>query len=487
MVSCVGGLPPSLEREIHAENERQQAAVQQVQHSQEQVRHDLAQAADLFQNASAPAQWTITLRDAREKLDRARDESRELTRLTHPNREDAQARARRLLAEERRLREAAVEESQTVEATADKWLEFRRHLPASLEKMSGEYQAIRNVDLAPVATTVQRAERDWPAKKTALDSQLTALHEIPSTAETQWRALEPARQAALAGKATGAQLATLIEEDDTLAQQRKTLAAAPAEITAHSGQLYDSWDKILTDLDAGHSGQENTFYRERIKTVRTHFTDVAAKTTETHSDEHWRNVSEPAFHAVEGDIGMAIAHKDAGLFDSEAQETPQPAGFAYVASPAQGSNQYGYWSHSGGASVWTFLPEYLIMRELLWNHDYRPVATGEYNAYRAAQRNGASYYGQETPASPPKYGSHGTFTQTHYADSRYVQSGGFKGSAYASNRGANSHADPHGGAAPADNNAGHRFGRAPGSPPSGERFGRAGGFHPSGRSFGRRR
>ena len=159
-----------------------------------------------------------------------------------------------------------------------------------------------------------------------------------------------------------------------------------------------------------------------------------------------------------------------------------------MASPAEGSNQYGYWSHSGGESVWTFLPEYLIMRELLWNHDYRPVATGEYNAYRTAQRTGTSYYGQETPASPPKYGSHGTFTQTHYSDSRYVQSGGFKGSAYASNRSASApHSEPHMGAMPSENGAGHRFGRQAGSPPSGERFGHAGGFHPSGRSFGRRR
>ncbi len=197
------------------------------------------------------------------------------------------------------------------------------------------------------------------------------------------------------------------------------------------------------------------------------------------------NVSAPAFHAVEGDVGMAIAHKDAGLFDSEAENTPEPAGFAYVASPAQGSNQYGYWSHSGGESVWTFLPQYLILRELLWNHDYRPVATDEYMAYRTAQRSGSTYYGREPATGLPKYGSHGTFTQTHYAGSRYVQSGGFKGSAYASHNSPSgfdsSHTEAHG-AAP-ESGAGHRFGRAPGSTPSGHRFGRPAG----GRRFGGRR
>jgi hypothetical protein len=185
---------------------------------------------------------------------------------------------------------------------------------------------------------------------------------------------------------------------------------------------------------------------------------------------------------------MAIAHKDAGHYDSEAVNTPQPPGYSYIASPEQGSNQYGYWTHNGGESFWTFLPQYLILRELLWNHDYRPVAVADYGAYRMAARNGTSYYGQQTPNSPPKYGSHGTFTQSHYADSRYVQSGSFKGSAYAS-RGSSpgssfggAHAEPDLGS------AGKRFGRQPGSAPQGQRFGRpSGGFKPSGRGFGRRR
>jgi len=65
-------------------------------------------------------------------------------------------------------------------------------------------------------------------------------------------------------------------------------------------------------------------------------------------------------------------------------------------------------------------------------HSYRPIVINEYNGYYNAQRSGRTWYGQETPASTPKYGSHGTFTEQRYAGSRYVQSGGFKGSAYAS-------------------------------------------------------
>jgi hypothetical protein len=491
ILSCAGGLPPSLERDIRAENDKLLSARQDVQRSQEKVRQELAQAPDLFAGAPEPAAWTASFSSARATLDSAQTDAKELDRLTHTRGREVEGRARRLLQHERGLREAALNTSKTVESNAGKWLAFRHDLAASLDGMQREYQTIRSVDLTPAATTITRTEQDWPAKASDLDNRLAALRAIPKKAEGEWEATKAARQDAAAGKASGQQVATLIETDDLLSQQAKTLAAGPDELRGLCNQLYDAWDKILTDLDESHYG-EDTLYRERLKTVRTHFIDVAKKQTETHSDEHWTNVSEASFHAVQNDLGMAIAHKDAGHFDSEAEGTPQPPGYAYVASPEQGSNQYGYWSHNGGESIWTFLPQYLLLRELLWNHDYRPVAVGEYGAYRTAQRSGTSYYGQQTPNSPPKYGSHGTFTETHYANSRYVQSGGFKGSAYASRGGpgvgfGNGHAESPGASGLGNDSAGKRFGRQPGSAPQGQRFGRPGGFRPSGRGFGRRR
>jgi hypothetical protein len=242
------------------------------------------------------------------------------------------------------------------------------------------------------------------------------------------------------------------------------------------------------DLDESRYDREEAF-RERIKTVRTHLIDVASKKGQTSSEERWVNVSEPQFRSVENDLGMAIAHKDAGLFDSEAQTTPQPAGFAYIAPEAQGANEYGYWDHSGGHSVWTWLPGYLILRDLLWNHDYRPVIADEYRAYRSAQSAGRTYYGQATPEAPPKYGTHGTVTQTRYADSRFAQRGGFSSSSYASHPGTNasaSRAEASDHAESSSNSAGRRFGSGAHGP-SGRQFGRPGGFRSAGRSFGRRR
>jgi hypothetical protein len=141
--------------------------------------------------------------------------------------------------------------------------------------------------------------------------------------------------------------------------------------------------------------------------------------------------------------------------------------------------------------LWTFLPQYLILRELLWGHAYRPVVVNEYYGYSNAQRSGRTWYGRDTPASPPKYGSHGTFTEQRYAGSRYVQSGGFKGSAYGSRSSGGPSAAPPSesrrfGSAPNDSGQGRRFGHGSESEPSGKRFGSGGGGGSSPPSSGRR-
>jgi len=126
------------------------------------------------------------------------------------------------------------------------------------------------------------------------------------------------------------------------------------------------------------------------------------------------------------------------------------------------------------------------MRELFWGNSYRPVVINEYNSYYTAQRMGHTWYGETSPAAPPRYGTHGTFTQQHYASSRYVQSGGFRNSGYASHQTAapSSSPQPRFGNAPSDNAPGKRFGAAPGEPSQGKRFGSGSGGAPAGRRFG---
>jgi hypothetical protein len=489
-VNCGSTLPRALRNDIASEKESLQQAERQLQHSQDTLRDDLAHSPDLFKGAAVSAEWPSRLQTAHATLERAKSDVQRLDQLSRTSRnpEDAR-RAEELLREERGLRQSALRDSESVESDANSWLDFQRNLPHYLTTMQTEYDDIHNVDLAPVAEVVQKAGQDWPAKKTELDSRLASLRQLPVAAETQWRATEAARQDAGAGKPTGPEVATLIQANDELQRDADKLKHDTEQLRAASGQLYDAWDKMLADLEVAHRGGE-TVYTEKLTTVRTHYTDVAAKKTEISSDTKWQDVPPSSYRAVENDLGMVIAHKDAGQFDSEAENKAQPPGFAYIAPPSVGSNQYGYWSHSGGESVWTFLPQYLIMRELLWGHSYRPIVINEYNGYQMARRSGQTYYGRETPASPPKYGSHGTFTAQRYASSRYVQSGGYGGSAYSSNRNASPSRPAetgfaHPNSAP-ESGAGKRFGGAGSGSSGGQKFGSGSGSgnRPGGQRFG---
>ncbi len=425
LVSC-SGLPRALRNQIASEKQNLQQAQKQVQTALDTVKADLAHSPDLFKNTSAAQEWPARLESARATLDRATNDLKDIDRATPQ-------RAQQLVTEARNLRQSAVRDAESIEADANNWLDFEKNQPHYLALMQREYDQVRGADLTPVSTAVQKAEQDWPAKKSALDGRFAALQQSQADAQTQWTATEAARHDAAAGKATGAEVATLIQANDALARDENSITHGADDLRAAAGQLYDSWDKILADLEVAHRGND-LVYSEKVNTVRTHYTDVAAKKTEVSSDNRWVDVSEPQYRAVENDLGMVIAHKDAGQFDSEAQMKAQPPGFAYIAPPAVGSNQYGYWSHAGGQSVWTWLPQYLILRELLWGHSYRPIYINEYNGYQTALRSGRTWYGQETPNATPQYGTHGTFTQQRYANSRYVQSGGYSGSSYA-NRG----------------------------------------------------
>lgn len=339
----------------------------------------------------------------------ARKSMTELQRLRKENRSKTRPQAERLLREEKNSREAALAEASAAQNEARGW-----------EKSK---PALKSLDLAPIVATVQKAEGDWPEKKADLERRLDAVKADAEQAKKlasgdaeprpSESGLDPVRQAI--------ELPSQID-------QLKNL----------TGQLYDSWDKVLVDLEVRRGG-ESRDYNEKVKTIRTHLVDVSAKKAETTSDEKWIPVPQSTYAAVEDKLGMTLEHKDAGKYDFEATRTAQPPGFAYVAPPSQVSNQYGYWEHRDGGAFWTFFPQYLLMRELLWAHQYRPPTAIEYGGYQTAQRTGQTYFGHDTVAgttsSVPKYGTHGTFTQSRYAGSQYVRNSGTYGTSKYSTRG----------------------------------------------------
>jgi hypothetical protein len=472
-------LPRELRRAVTDSAARLDQTEKQFQRTSDEIRDDLAHAPDLFNGTPAAAEWKSRIAASKARLAAAQTDRRELERLDKAGRKEDIPRIRQLLSDEDRLRKSAIEEASAIEAQANHWLDFQRNIPHYLVKMREAHEAAHNADFAAVTATVEKAERDWPNKRADLESRLQTLKTAPDRAEHQWQATEADRQAAADGKATGPQVAELIQADDVI-ESSAHLPEEAVALTDRCGQLYNAWDKILDDLDAD-SGR----YREKLKTVRTRFAEADDRSPRTTTEERWVDVSPADFQAVENDLGMAIAHKDAGLYDSEAQTTPQPAGFAYIAPPNVERNQYGYWTHTDHGSFWTFLPQYLIMRELFWGHDnYRPIVVNEYNNYYNSYRSGRTYYGQD-------YGTRGAVTQQRYATSHYVQSGGFKNSSFASHPAPSAQpssqpaprSSPY--ATPSENSQGKRFGHpaSPGAPPSGKRFG-GGASPPSGKRFG---
>ncbi|MFB3829216.1 MAG: hypothetical protein ACE15B_20785 [Bryobacteraceae bacterium] len=296
-----------------------------------------------------------------------------LDALYKANRRSDRARAEALLAHERQARSEAARETEKL---------------AALAAIDRDYRAAMSVDLAPVAAAVEKAGRDWPEKRADLESRLASLSETQSGAE--------------AAKARG---------DADALHRAALLPAQAAELQALAGQLYESWDQVLVDRDARRR-------REKIRTVRTRDGQVS-------SGERWVEVSRAEFHGS-GDVGMAIAHKPAGRYDSEAERVSHPAWHAYVAPPAEGSNQYGRWERRGADTFWVWFGRYALLRELLsaasgGGATARPLDRREWESFR--ERHGAA------PKQTPSFRS--PTSSSTFSGSKYARGGGFSGSKYA--------------------------------------------------------
>lgn len=434
LLAGLDNLPRSVRAEIGAERAALVSAQKQAVTAKDEVTREVSDNSDLFRTVPASQQWPGQLAAAQAQLASAQRDIDELNKLDKANRRRDTDRVRQLLTEERGYRASASSQVASVQKDATHWVQLKQQLPAELAEMDRDYKAIHAFDLAPVTAVATKAETDWPDKKTDLDTRLSALRGEIGLADTAWQSSADERREAAANDFSHLNFGGLITAQQTLATTAADVPRKAAEIQTLSGQLYDSWDKVLVDMETrGHGG--NKSYDQKIRTVRTHLADADVKTGATTSDEQWVDVSQDKYKAMQNDLGMAIEHKPAGEYDFEASRTPQPAGFAYMAPPSQGSNQYGYWEHRDGQSFWVFYGQYALLRDLLFNHYYRPIDPYEWDGYRSSQRSGQTYYGRDVTGSAPKYGTQGTATQDRYSGSTFARSGGFRDSQYASKSG----------------------------------------------------
>jgi hypothetical protein len=473
-------LPRKLRAEISSEEQQLPQTQKQFQSAQDEVTQDLSSDPDLFRAHDMNTAFPERFRIAAGELQGAQRDAAALDKLLKANRRQDQEQVEKLLKEERALRAAALNEATGVRTEAQHWVDMKRNLPTELGQMETDHQILQRWDFAPITAVVTRAETDWPQKQSDLDTRLTALRAIPADGEQAWQSSDAMRRKAEANDLAGLDYAGLLGSAETLHTDVASLPSGTTELQSLAGQLYTSWDKVLVDLRDRKSGGVRD-YEEEVRTVKTKFPDAAGKDGVTTSDETWVEIPKATYQVCENNIGMSIAHKAVGKYDTEVDDVPEPPGFAYMAPVGQ-RNQYGYWDQGSGGNFWVFYGQYALMRDLLWGHSYRPIPSYEWESYRTARTSGRTYYGRDEGGSAPKYGTHGTFTQQHYSDSRYMRSaGGYSSSKYAT-----------GGLKSGQSSEGHTFGSGSKSPSSGYKPRSSPGYRPSfrppsgGRSFGRR-
>ena len=412
-------LPRELRSKIDSERAALTSAQSSVRAAQQEVARELQSEPDLYRSIASSSTWQAVLGQSDANLQSASREMEQLNALQKQNRRGDRAQAEALLSHEQEVRSTALSRAVSVQKDAAHWIDLKKRLPDVVQQMDRDYQAIHAFDLASTAAVVSKAEADWPEKQADLDARLAALRSKAGQADTIWQSSAAYRREAAAGNYAGVDFGALFGAADGLHTTAVELPAKSTELAALSGQLYTTWDKILVDME-----ERNRSFQEKVRIVTT-------KGAETKSDEKWVEVSRAQFDSLKPNLGMAIEHKPAGKYDSEAERTAQPAGFAYMAPPSQGRNQYGYWDHRDGRDFWVFYGQYALMRDLLFNRDYRPLYRGEYEDYRGYQSRGQTYYGRdESTASAPKYGTQGSATQNRYSGSTFAKSGGFNDSKY---------------------------------------------------------
>jgi hypothetical protein len=424
-------LPREVRAQIDSERSSLGTAQSKVKTARNEVVRDLQNEPDLFHGIPASQRWTGDLNLAATDLQSAARDMDQLTALEKQNRRGDRQRVESLLSHERLLRTTAATRAEDIQKGAAHWIDLKHRLPAELAQMESDYRAIHGFDFAPVAAVVQKAETDWPEKKADLDARLAALHGSVAQSDTLWQSTAEARKGAAAGHYAGLDFAGLFAAAETLHNTAGDLPKKPEELKTLTGQLYNSWDKLLVDMEVRGSGN-NRSWDQKIRTVTTHLPNATAQGGETTSDEKWVEVSRATFDAQKSDLGMAIEHKPAGKYDTEAERVAQPAGFAYMAPPGQ-RNQYGYWDHRDGRDFWVFYGQYALMRDLLFNHSYRPLDRSEWEGYRTYQNRGETYYGRDSGSQ--RYGTQGSTTQDRYSGSTFAKGGGFRDSQYASKSG----------------------------------------------------
>jgi hypothetical protein len=269
-----------------------------------------------------------------------------------------------------------------IRAEAERWINYKRELPDRVQSMQASYDALSAFDVAAATAVASKAMWDWPDKRADLENRTNQLTVLKEQGEQAWQSSAELRAAAGSNELDNFDYAAFFQSADRIDQVSRELKESATAVNALAGQLYTAWDKLLLEVDEDHTPPA------KVRVVRTAFKDPSLKGGETTSEEQWENMAVLGAKKPEDTVGMVFERKAAGKYDSEAERIVQPPAYARVAPPGQ-ANAYGSWQNG----VWHWLPQYLILSQLL-NTSRGPISTGDYYAYDQARRRGQVFYGR---------------------------------------------------------------------------------------------
>ena len=393
-------LPPSLRKSVDAAGGLLSTDRAAFEQDRNQIESAISQEPALFQKEAGP--WRSRLEHDRGQLDAAAAKLATVQQLAKANRRTDEYNVERGLNEFNSLRQEARNDASGARSEAERWLASKRTLPARIQAMRASYDALQAIDTGDAIERVRKAMVDWPAKRDDLQKRLEGLKELKAPGQNIWDASAGLRASAEANSLADSDVATLLSQADKMDEAARQAKESVAAIDALAAQLYVNWDKLLVGVDHGRDPQQ------RVRIVRTRYPGAALEHGETTSEERWEPLSTFRARDAEANAGMVIERKPAGEYDSEAERTVQPPAYAYIAPPGE-SNRYGSWS--GG--IWHWLPEYLILSQLL--HASRgSISAPDYEAYQNARRRGDVFYGRNRAPDVPRGfggGTSGTYSR----------------------------------------------------------------------------
>jgi hypothetical protein len=390
-VVALAGLD-SLPRELRnrAQSTVSQVASDRLQFDENRAAVERALAEDPALFRSQAAMWQTQLARAQEKLGQADAHAAKLKEYAAANRREDRSAVAAELDRLNAQRTGPLAESKEIRQEAERWLNYKKNTPELLSELNSRYQTVRGFDIEASTGTARKAMVDWPAKRLDLEARLRALAELKAQGERSWEATADARAKAEAKDYGAVDYQALIGGAETLRNNQQQLQEGAGTVNALAGQLYVNSERLLLDLD------DENGKRERVRIVRTTYPDATLQNGQVSQEEKWENVHDARFRELERNVGMVIERKPAGRYDSEAERNAQAPGYAYIAAPGQ-ANQYGSWQNG----MWQWLPQYLLLSQLLRGPSYPPVRMDDYYDYDRARRRGETWHGRDGRYSRP--------------------------------------------------------------------------------------